>query len=453
LRVLLVANGYPPNAVGGVEVYTAGLVQALGARGHAVSVVCAEGRPEAPDYQVISEEDHGAPIFRLVNNYKRIHSFAEIFADPRIDEVFGGLLDRLQPDLIHFNHLIALSAQMPLLAVERGIPCLFTAHDFWALCQRIYLHDWLKRACPGPVCGGDCYTCITSPTPAKHARTVAVSTLRNVIPFSIRTWLRRLLTKDDYFLPDMQATRPVLDERYELFRRALQATGRIVVPSEFVKRTLVRNGYDADHIEVLPLGMAIPDLPVPGTPAPRIGPRRPLRLAFVGSILPWKGAETLVSAFLNARSPDLRLTFYGREDIIPAFSRSLHGLAQGDERITFAGPFQPGEKDAAYDALDVLVIPSLAHESFSLVAREALLRGKPVIASDIGALPEVIRDGVNGFLFPPGDADALAALFGRLAEQPDLLAQLTLPGPFPILSIDEHVDRLVGIYRACQPSA
>ncbi len=448
LKVLLVANGYPPNAVGGVEVYTAGLVQALAARGHTVSVVCRDARPEVADYEVISEEDRSAPIFRLVNNYRQLHSFAEIFADGRIDRVFDRLLDRLQPDLIHFNHLVALSATMPMLAVERGIPCLFTAHDFWALCQRIYLHDWLKRACPGPVCGGDCYTCITSPTPAKHARTIAVSTLRRIIPFPIRTRLRRLLTKDDYFLPDMQATRPVLDERYELFRRALQATGRIVVPSGFVKRTLVQNGYDADHIEVLPLGMAIPDArPAQSTP------HRPLRLAFVGSILPWKGVETLVNAFLSARSPDLTLTFYGREDIIPAFSRSLRGLAQGDDRITFAGPFQPGEKDAAYDALDVLVIPSLAHESFSLVAREALLRGKPVIASDIGALPEVIRDGVNGFLFPPGDADALTALFERLAEQPDRLAQLMLPGPFPILSIDEHVDRLVGIYRACQPSA
>ena len=444
MKILLVANGYPPYAIGGVEVYTAGLAKSLQARGNTVSVMCAQGEPDQPDYELLEERVGEVALFRLVNNYRKIHSFADIFADPQIERVFSALLDRLQPDLVHFNHLIALSARLPLITAARGIPSLFTAHDFWALCQRIYLHNWLKQACPGPANGGQCYTCITSPTPAKHARTVAVSTLRNVTPFSVRVWLRRLLTKDDYFLPDMQATPQVLDQRYRLFRRALEGTGRIVVPSQFVKRMLQDNGYRSNHIEVLPLGMEKPASAPPG-----IAPGRPLRFAFVGSILPWKGSEVLVRAFKAARHPDLRLTFFGREDIIPAFSRSLRQLAESDQRIVFAGPFQPGDKDRAYNEIDVLVIPSLAHESFSLVAREALLRGKPVIAAKIGALPEVVVDGVNGFLTPPGDTEALAALFVKLADHPELLANLRLPGPAPILSVEQHIERLVEIYDSC----
>ncbi len=409
--------------------------------------MCAQGQPDQADYELLEERMDEIALFRLVNNYRKIHSFADIFADPQIEQVFSTLLDRLQPDLVHFNHLIALSARLPLITAARGIPSLFTAHDFWALCQRIYLHNWLKQACPGPARGGQCYTCITSPTPAKHARTVAISTLRNVVPFRLRTWLRRLLTKDDYFLPDMQATPKVLDQRYELFRRALEGTGRIVVPSQFVKRMLQDNGYRGNHIAVLPLGME-----KPAAPPSSIAPGRPLRLAFVGSILPWKGSEVLVHAFKAARHPELRLTFYGREDIIPAFSRSLRQLAASDERIIFAGPFQPGDKDRAYNEIDVLVIPSLAHESFSLVAREALLRGKPVVAARIGALPEVVEDGVNGFLTPPGDTEALAALFIRLADQPELLTNLHLPGSAPILSVEQHIDRLVEIYDSCLSS-
>lgn len=446
MKVLLVANGYPPYAVGGVEVYTAGIAQALRSRGHTVSVIAAEGKPDEADYQVLEQPQDGIALFRLVNNYRKIHSFAEIFADPRVEEVFGSLLDRLQPDLVHFNHLIAMSARLPLIARSRGIPSLFTAHDFWALCQRIYLHDWRKNACPGPVCGGDCYTCITAATPARRARTLAISTLRNVVPFRIRLLLRKLLTKDDYFLPDLQATREVLDQRYELFREAVQATQRVVVPSAFVKQMFVNNGYRADQIDVLPLGMTPPAVvPVAGRE-----PKAALKIAFVGAILPWKGAEVLVKAFMAARKSNITLTFYGREDIIPAFSRSLRGRAASDARISFAGPFQPADKDRVYNDIDLLVIPSMAHESFSLVAREALLRGVPVIASDIGALPEVVKDGLNGFLVPPNDVAALSALFARLAGHPELLARLQLPGPVTILSVDEHVERLLGIYGTCR---
>ena len=99
---------------------------------------------------------------------------------------------------------------------------------------------------------------MTSGTFAQHVRTVAVSSLRAFIPYPIRLQLRRLLTKDDYFLPDMQATPDVLEQRFALFRDALLATPTILVPSQFVKDMLVRNGYPGEAIVVLPLGMQRP---------------------------------------------------------------------------------------------------------------------------------------------------------------------------------------------------
>ena len=69
-----------------------------------------------------------------------------------------------------------------------------------------------------------------------------------------------------------------------------------------------------------------------------------------------------------------------------------------------------GEVIAALDAASVLVVPSIAPESFGLAALEAFARGVPVIASDAGALPELVTDGVTGRLFPSGDAAALAAV-------------------------------------------
>ncbi len=446
MKVLLVANGYPPRSFGGVEVYTAGLAEALRSRGHAVFVFCAEGLVDQTEYAVLEEHQAGITIFRLANSYRKVASFEALYADQQTEVVFERLLERIQPDLIHFNHLIKLSARLPLLVAARDVPTLYTAHDFWALCQRIYLQDWRKQACPGPICGGQCYPCVTAATPLERARTFTIATLRTIVPFRLRMLLRSFLAQRDYFLPDMHTTPALMDARYALFREALHATDRIVAPSEYVKRMYVANGYAAEKIEVVPLGIPTPEHDAqPSAGLPGI-----IRLAFVGTILPLKGAEVLLRAFLATPSPNLRLTFYGREDILPAFARKLRHLAAHDARVAFAGPFQPADKDRVYDEIDALVIPSLAHESFSLVAREALLRGKPVIAADTGALPEIIIDGVNGFLTPRGDVAALTNLLTRLAEQPERLAALHLPGPVHILSVDQHVERLLEVYATCR---
>ncbi|MGE5602389.1 MAG: glycosyltransferase, partial [Nitrososphaerales archaeon] len=204
--------------------------------------------------------------------------------------------------------------------------------------------------------------------------------------------------------------------------------------------------YDGEHIEVIPLGVTLP----------RNGALRkahvttPIRFGFIGTVLPLKGAEILLQAFATTPRSNIRLTFYGREDIVPAFSRKLRRDAARDGRIAFAGPFQPADRDLVYQDIDVLVIPSTAHESFSLVAREALGRGIPVIASEIGALPEVIKDGVNGFLTPPGDPQALGAVIARLADHPELLSDLQMPGPISILSTEQHFERLLAIYDECR---
>jgi glycosyltransferase involved in cell wall biosynthesis len=74
--------------------------------------------------------------------------------------------------------------------------------------------------------------------------------------------------------------------------------------------------------------------------------------------------------------------------------------------------------------VDAVVVPSLVWETYSIVAREAMSLGIPVIASRIGALPEAIRHGDNGLLFTPGSAQELARILRDLAYEPGLLDQL-----------------------------
>lgn len=439
MNILLVANGFPPTAYGGVENYTSDLARSLHKAGHTVIVLCAERRDDLPDRHVLMDIVDGIPVYRVVNVFKQLHSFSETFADPGIETLFEELLTRIAPDVIHFNHLISLSARLPQIAATHRIPTLITLHDFWFLCQRINLQDWRRQRCRGPRQGGDCLRCLKTGTLLQRARTLTIDTLRNLVPYKLRVMLRKLISSGDNPLPSLAPTPDVIEQRYQCFRETCLAAQQVLTPSQIVKDIFVRNGYPAEIIEVLPLGM---DIPPTSPPRPRAS-GDPFIIAFIGSLMPLKGVDVLLRAFHRVQADHLRLHLYGRADVVPAYTRALHKLARGDSRICWKGPFAPDEKDAIYAEVDWVVVPSVVHESFSLVAREALLRGKPVIASRVGALSEVVQDGVNGYLTPPGDVGALAAALTRIAEG---TPALTLPGHFPVLSIAEHTANITDYY-------
>ncbi len=144
---------------------------------------------------------------------------------------------------------------------------------------------------------------------------------------------------------------------------------------------------------------------------------------------------------------DLELKLYGRADVDPVYANRLLRRIEKDGRISYAGAFTPQQKGEIYGDIDILVVPSLVDESFSIVARDALARGIPVIASDAGALSEIIEYGVNGFLFRPGDHLSLAKYLRDFARNPVALQQLQAPGSLNIISIQEHVRHLLAIYE------
>ena len=112
----------------------------------------------------------------------------------------------------------------------------------------------------------------------------------------------------------------------------------------------------------------------------------------------------------------------------------------------------PGQNAVAANLLrlvadsDVMVVPSVWYENSPIVIQEARAAGVPVVASGHGALAEKIRHGVDGLLFPPGDALALRQALLRLVEEPDLLPRLREGIP-PPMDMGEHVDQLEEIYR------
>jgi len=442
MNILFVANGFPPTAYGGVEVHTFDLARNLVRRGHKVGVFCRESNANVADYYQVHEKLEGVDVLRVVNDYKEILSFKATYQDPEIEHIFKTHLESIRPDVIHFNHWIALSANLPQISNHLKIPSIAFLHDYWGICHRVHLRDWRGDRCPGPAQGGDCFRCVVSPEKRrawiKKGRRWAGRFLR----FALRKRIRQRLLPDPGRIIAFNTSPIDFDHRMSTFHENLHLPQKVFVPSDFVRQTFIQNGYEDLTIQVLPLGIE-KQLPTGFTPS---FPNK-IQLVFIGTLLPGKGAHVLLRALKVEKSELFQLRIYGREDADPGYYRMLRRLSRGDERIRFEGPFPIQQRAEIYCNADVLILPSLVHETFSLVVREALSSGTPVIASEVGALSEIIVPGENGFLFPPGDYHTLAALLIQITVNPDILRDLVLPGPVSIVSFEEHVDIMEKIYR------
>lgn len=151
----------------------------------------------------------------------------------------------------------------------------------------------------------------------------------------------------------------------------------------------------------------------------------PLRLLFVGNLIPRKGLHTLLAALSRVRAA-WQLRVVGSPTVAPDYAgrvRRQAGRTGIAGRITWLGAV--GDADLAVEmaAADVLAVPS-EYEGFGIVYLEGMAFGLPALASTAGAAREIVTDGENGFLVAPGDAAALTARIELLAADRVLLARL-----------------------------
>jgi glycosyltransferase involved in cell wall biosynthesis len=130
---------------------------------------------------------------------------------------------------------------------------------------------------------------------------------------------------------------------------------------------------------------------------------------FCAKLQPWKGPFDLLEAFARADVPESYLVFAGDGSLKNTLEQRAAELGIAD-RVRFLGFMNQSQLPAVYCASDVLVLPS-HYEPFGLVVNEAMLCGCPAVVSDrVGARFDLVAPGQNGYVFPVGDADALAAI-------------------------------------------
>lgn len=166
-------------------------------------------------------------------------------------------------------------------------------------------------------------------------------------------------------------------------------------------------------VRIIPLGLDPRDPGEPGDPAP--GP--PVLLCS-GRAVPEKGMDVAVAAMVDVLGavPDARLIVAGDGPVRPALGRQAGALGIAD-RVELVGWVPPDRTHELAARASIVLVPSRI-EGFGIVALEAALMARPVVASAVGGLTEAVEDGVTGVLVPPEEPAALAAAVTDLLREP-----------------------------------
>lgn len=214
----------------------------------------------------------------------------------------------------------------------------------------------------------------------------------------------------------------------KLITKLLSRADTIISPSEYyINEAGVSEKY-RNKIVVIPNGINIEDFDVPYSKEEcreKLALSSPERILLcVGNLEPRKGFDILLKAMpkILKNVQDTKLVFVGNgimSDVLKSLADNL-GIF---EHIKFAGFVDESKKVLYYKSADIFVHPSI-YEIFGIVNLEAMACGVPIVASKVGGIPDVVKNGENGLLVPPRDSEALADAIIHLLENEDIRVKM-----------------------------
>ena len=392
MRIAMAAPLYLPDFRGGAIQVCRSLSAGLRGDGHFVSILAGRATADVPVGAIQREILEEFPLWR-VNLGGALEAFSpDGYYNPLTRSAFDEFFAAMRPDVLHVHGLQGLGVGVLQAAVRARVSVVVSLHDWWWQCPCLFGLSPSDQVCSMPLhpehCSGQ----------ASY---------------------------------DFQARR-------EALQAVLPLVDRFLVPSEFLLRSLVEQGFPAERLLVSSNGTARPGLDalekesLPGI----------LRVGFFG------GAGNREKGLADLGDAIGRLPLGRFQFLLYGVPRSELELNRSD--VVHPPPFEPEDLDTVCAGMDVLVVPSRMRESFSLVTREAMVRGVPVVATTCGGPEEVIVDGQNGFRVPVGDPASLAEVLQRLADDRPLEAALALGArrtaeEFP--SLEQQREQTSAVYR------
>lgn len=373
MRILMLIDTYPPT-IGGAQRHVRDLSIELAARGHDVSVVTFWNQ-NSPEF----EEDEGVRVYRIRGSMHRLgrllftdqhRSYAPPFPDPEAMLALRRIIAIERPEVVHAHNWLVYT----FLPIKRwsGARLVWTLHDFELSCAKwTFMYDGAPCSGPGPA---KCLRCATDYYgPAKG------------IPTTLGNWAMNLPARMavDMFLPVSHA----VAEGSGLVGSRLPYE---VIPN-FVRDDVATLSDDSGSYTA-----QLPDQEY---------------LLFVGALTRVKGVGVLLDAYAGlTNAPPLVLIGSVWPETPTELPRNVVMLKNWPHAAVMS----------AWQRSMLGFVPSIWPEPSPTVAMEAMAAGKPVIASRIGGLTEIVADGETGFLLPPSDVSALRQAIQRLLDEPAL---------------------------------
>lgn len=319
------------------------------------------------------------------------------------------LLERIQPDVVHFHHYVHVGIEMIRL-VRNSCPkakIVVTLHEFIAIC----MNNGQMVKTDGRLCHQysprECHLCFPH------------------------------MPQENFFL------------REQYIKSFFNLVDHFISPSEFLRDRYVAWGIEAARITVLENGLPV------GEPVPLRklhGDDKRTRFAFFGQINPYKGVDVIIEAIALLpkklrKQVSLDIFGSGLTNQTPEFQEKIRGLlAKCKDSVHLHGPYEPEEMGRLMTEVDWVVMGSVWWENSPLVIQEAYKFGRPLIVPDIGGMAEKVQPGVGGLHFRARDSVSLAAVMTRIIEEPELFDTLhaSLP-PYP--SIDDITAKHLALYK------
>ncbi|MCH8986768.1 glycosyltransferase family 4 protein [Patescibacteria group bacterium] len=406
MKIVFLQDDFPPTSFGGAGISTYELAIGMKKAGHEVFVITTcRKKSEAGELDY-----HGIKVFKIANDYPaRWRAYLSLYNPPVVRGV-EELLKKIRPDVVHANNIhFYLSYRCLKVARQYAKAVVFTARDamsfnFGKLQTKQYLENF------------DSYT----------------------------TWLDHL----------RQAKKRWNPFRNFFIKRYLKYADELFAVSNALKEALSQNGIK--NVEVIHTGADVDLWHVNEEEAARFRKRHNVEnkkvILFGGRLSEAKGGTKALKAMLEIVKdvPEVVLLVAGKIDRYADYMKKEAGKLGIEDRLIFTGWIEREEIKSAYAVADIVLVPSICFDAFPRIVLEGMASGKPVVGTCYGGAPEIVVDGVTGYIVNPLHQEEIAEKILDLLKNPKKAEKFGQAGYERVkthFNLEDKVAEYIAVYK------